>query len=173
MPSQGGQRWLPPSQVTGRGLSSAASRAFSLRQDSGSGAGPELLVPRKIRPRPGGGRGPPAAPAPRYSQEGLNGAVRLQGLGQLLDAVDVGDDAQVEVELSEGAGLGHPAADVPEVPLGELAAPQRQQPHRVLPQALADVPDLRPRQRLPGDLDRPRQHLSAARSAADAGGERR
>lgn len=131
---------------------------------------PRADSPRKraVPAREGAGA-PSAAPAPLYSQEGLNRAVRLQGLCQLLDAVDVGDDAQIEVELREGAGLGHPAADVPEVPLGELAAPQRQQPHRVLPQALADVPDLRPRQRLPGDLDGPRQHLSPARSAADPG----
>lgn len=125
-----------------------------------AGAGWERLSP------PGWADPAGHPPLPRYSQERLDGAVGLQGLGQLLDAVDVGDDAEIEVELRQGAGLGHPPADVPEVALRELAAAQRQQPHRVLPQALADVPDLRARQRLPGDLDGPRQHLPLAREGA-------
>lgn len=69
---------------------------------------------------------------PLYLQQGLQGPVGLQGVGQVSCPVNAGDDAQVEVELSERARLGDAAADAAEVTVGELAAADGQQPDAVL-----------------------------------------
>lgn len=122
-PCPAGGAEVAPSQ-TGEGQGVTASRALFLRQDLNSGTSPDLRAPTRPFPARREPGAPRDVPAPLHSQEGLDGAVRLQGLGQLLDAVDVGDDAQVEVELGQGAGLSHPPTHMPEVPLGELAAPQ-------------------------------------------------
>lgn len=78
-----------------------------------------------------------------YSQQGLDRAIGLQGLCQLLDPVDVGDNAQVKIELGQGVRLRHPPADATEISVRKLTAPEREQFDGVLPQALADIPDLR------------------------------
>lgn len=77
-----------------------------------------------------------------YSQQGLQGSVGLQGIGQVSCPTDAGDDTQVEVELSERARLGDAAADSSKVTVGELAAADRQQPDAVLLQTLTDVLNL-------------------------------
>lgn len=71
---------------------------------------------------------------------------------------DAGDDAQVQVELSERVRLCDAAADASEVAIGELTAADGQQPDTVLLQTLTDVLNLGRRQQLPRDLDGGRQH---------------
>ena len=93
-----------------------------------------------------------------YSQQGLQGAVGLQGVGQVSSPADAGDDAQVQVELSERARLCDAAADASEVAVRELTAADGQQPDAVLLQTLTDVLDLGRRQQLPRDLDGGWQH---------------
>lgn len=99
--------------------------------------------------RGGGEReeGPPSETA--HSQEGLDGAVGPQRLGELLDAAGAGHDAQVKVELRQGRGPGEGPADAAEVAVAEAAAAQGEQAHGVVAQAAADVPHLGARQRLP------------------------
>lgn len=91
-------------------------------------------------------------------EQGVDGPVGCQGVRQLLHPGQGGDHAEVEVELRQGLALRHMAADAPEVAVGHLAAPQRQQPHRVGPEGVADILDLGRRERLPGDLDGAGQH---------------
>lgn len=93
-----------------------------------------------------------------YLQQCLYGPVGCERLGQLLCAAAARHHAQVQVELRQRARLGHTAAHAPEVPVRQLAAPHRQQPHAVLLQTVANVSDLCSGQSLSCDLNGTRQH---------------
>lgn len=112
--------------------------------------------------RRSGGRGFPARGGSQvrgHSQQGLQGAVGLEGVGQVSCASGAGDDAQVEVELSQRPRLGDAVADSPEVSVGQVTAADAEQPHAVLQDALADVLHLGWGQQLPCDLDGGWQHV--------------
>lgn len=96
-----------------------------------------------------------------HSQQGLQGAVGLEGVGQVSGAADAGDDAQVEVELSERTRLGDAVTDASEVSVGQLTAADAEQPHAVLQDALTDVLHLGRGQQLTCDLDGGWQHVQA------------
>lgn len=102
-----------------------------------------------------------------YSQQGLQGPVGLQGVGQVSCPTDAGHDPQVKVELSERARLCDAAADSSKVAIGELAAADGQQPDAVLLQTLTDVLNLRRRQQLARDLDGGWQHPGQDREHLD------
>jgi len=106
-----------------------------------------------------------------YSQQRLQGAVGLQPVRQLRGARGAGHHAQVEVEVREAAGRRHAATHAREVAVAELTAAQRQQPHGVRPQRLADVPHLGARQRLPADLDGAREHRGGGPGTRGSGPE--
>lgn len=57
-------------------------------------------------------------------EQRLDRAVCLQGFRQLLDSVDVGDNPQVEIELSQGVRFCYPTANAPKIPVRKLAAPE-------------------------------------------------
>lgn len=93
-----------------------------------------------------------------YLQQCLDGPVGCERLSELLRAAAARHHAQVQVELRERARLGHTAAHAPEVPVRQLTAPHRQQPHTVLLQTVANVSDFCSGQRLSCDLNGTRQH---------------
>ncbi len=99
----------------------------------------------------------------KHSQEGLDGSVGLQSICQLLGPADGGHHAEVQVELRERLRLRHAATHAAEVPVRQLAAAHRQQPHAVLLQTVAYVFDLRAGQRLSRYLNRARQHFGGVK----------